>query len=274
MNTILRMAVLALLCVPFQASAECPAAESAALEKMDRDWGDAVQAGDRAKVEAMLADDFRDLSPDGGLGKAQTIEAAMKSAAEAKANPNPVQGRSDHYSIQCSKTSATISHRGVFEGKDKHGKPWTNQRRAVHTLEKRDGRWQVVATITTRLGDGDVLRYLEMDWAKADVDGLASWIEANYADDFIGVSSRTGKFSSKAEDLADAKAQKYKTSAASAHDMDVRMHGDVAVVTGEYHSTGTGPEGAYNRRIAFTDTWKKVDGRWLVWASQGTAITP
>ena len=51
------------------------------------------------------------------------------------------------------------------------------------------------------------------------------------------------------------------------------MHGDVAVVTGEYHSTGTDKDGKpYDRRIAFTDTWKKVDGRWLVWASQGTQI--
>jgi ketosteroid isomerase-like protein len=264
---------LTLLCFSIDVSAECPASEQAALEKLDRDWGEAGRVGDKAKLESILADDFRDLSPDGGNDKAASIANAVEDAAAAKNNPSPVTASTDHYRIHCSAQTATISHRGVFTGKDANGKAWTNYRRSLHTLEKRGGRWQVVATLNTRLSDGDVLRYLELDWAAADVSGSAEWIEANYADDFSGVSSRTGKFSSKAEDLADAKAPKYKTKTASVHDMGVRMHGDVAVVTGEYRSTGTGPDGkAYDRRIAFTDTWKKVDGRWLVWASQGTQI--
>ena len=48
------------------AYAECPPAEQAALEKFDRDWGDAGQAGDATALGKILADDFRDLSPDGG----------------------------------------------------------------------------------------------------------------------------------------------------------------------------------------------------------------
>lgn len=274
MNTILRLAALAMLCAPLHVAAECPAAEQAVLEKMDRDWGNAAQAGDGSKLEAALADDFRDLAPGSGGGKAESIAEALKTAAEAKGQPNPVESSSDHYNIHCTRTSATITHRTVFSGKDASGKPWSSQRRAVHTLEKRDGRWQVVATIATRLGDGDMLRYLELDWAAADLSGPAAWIEHNYADDFSGVSSRTGKFSSKAEDLADARAAKIKTNSAQLRDMNVRVSGDAAVVTGEYHSTGTDAKGAaFDRRIAFTDTWKKVDGRWLVWASQGTLIT-
>ncbi|HRG16366.1 MAG TPA: nuclear transport factor 2 family protein [Pseudomonadota bacterium] len=273
MRAMLPMAVLAMTFAAASVSAECPPAEQAALEKLDRDWGDAVEAGDRAKLESMLADDFRDLSPDGGNNKAQSIDAALKNAEAAKANPDGSTSRSDHYAIQCSATGATIVHRGVFEGKDAQGKPWSVHRRAAHTLEKRDGRWQVVATVGTRLSDGDLLRYLELDWAKADVAGAADWIAQNYAEDFSGVSSRTGKFNGKAEDLAEAKSPSYKATTASVHDMGVRMHGDVAVVTGEYHSTGTDKDGKpYDRRIAFTDTWKKVDGRWLVWASQGTQI--
>lgn len=274
MNTILRLAALAMLCAPLHVAAECPAAEQALLEKMDRDWGNAAEAGDGSKLDAALADDFLDLAPGSGNGKAESMAAALKNAAEAKAGSSPIDSRADHYIIHCTRTSATITHRSVFSGKDAQGKPWSNQRRAVHTLEKRDGRWQVVATIATRLGDGDLLRYLELDWVAADIAGPAAWIEQNFAEDFSGVSSRTGKFSSKAEELADARAAKMKTNSAQLRDMDVRVSGDAAVVTGEYHSTGTDAKGAaFDRRIAFTDTWKKVDGRWLVWASQGTLIT-
>ena len=268
------MAILAMMFAAASASAECPPAEQAALEKFDHDWGDASQAGDRAALDKMLGADFRDLAPDGGGDKATNIENAVKASAAAKANPNQVKTTSDHYRIQCSSASATITHRNVLELKGADGKEMTGYRRAVHTLEKRDGHWVVVATLASRLSHGDVLRYLELDWAVADVKADASWIEKNYAEDFRGVSSRTGKSSSKADDLADAKAAKAKTATAKISGMEVSMHGDVAVVTGEYHATGTDKEGkAYDRNIAFTDTWRKEDGRWLVWASQGTLIT-
>jgi hypothetical protein len=30
---------------------------------------------------------------------------------------------------------------------------------------------------------------------------------------------------------------------------------------------------AFDRKVRFTDTFVKRDGRWLVWATQGTAIS-
>ena len=265
------MAVLAMTFAAASVSAECPSAEQAALEKLDRTWGDAAAAGDAAAMGKFLADDFRDLSPDGGEDKAATIAAAVKAAAEAA--PDAPKAMPDHYIIQCSANSATITHRVVFPYKDPAGKPQSGYRRSVHTLEKRDGQWLVVSTMGSPLHPSDVLRYLERDWAAADVSGDPSWIEHNYADDFVGVSSRTGKFSSKADDIADMKTSKNDTTVARVTNMDVRMSGDVALVTGEYHATGTDEKGAnFTRHIAFTDAWKKQDGRWLVWSSQGTPI--
>ena len=100
-------------------------------------------AGDAAKLGMMLADDFRDLSPDGGNDKAANIAANVKAAATAAKTPaaDAPKAVSDNYIIQCSASSATITHRSVFPYKD------------------------------------------------------ASWIEQNYADDFVGVNARTGKFS-------------------------------------------------------------------------------
>lgn len=272
MKLILRVAAATMLCIPFHVSAECSAAEQAALEKLDRDWGDASAAGDAVAMGKFLAEDFRNLSPDGGEDKAATIAAAVKAAARASADAP--KAMPDHYIIQCSADSATITHRVVFPYKDAAGKPQSWYRRSMHTLEKRNGHWVVVSTLGAPMHPADVLRYLERDWAAADVSGDAGWIENNYADDFVGVSSRTGKFTSKAEDIADAKASKSDTTAARVSDLNVRMSGDVAVVTGEYHAAGKDEKGAnFARHVAFTDVWKKQDGRWLVWSSQGTSIT-
>lgn len=276
MRALLPMAALAMTFAAASVSAECPPAEQAALEKFDHDWGDAAMAGDAAKLGMMLADDFRDLSPDGGNGKAANIAAAVKAAAEAPtAAADAPKAMPDHYIIQCTANSATITHRVVFPYKDAAGKPQSAYRRSIHTLEKRNGQWVVVGTLAGPMHDSDVLRYLERDWAAADVAKDASWIENNYADDFVGVNARTGKFSSKADDIADAKTSKNVTAAASVSDLDVRKEGDIAVVTGEYHSNGKDEKGAaFTRHLAFTDVWKKKDGRWLVWSSQATAIAP
>lgn len=273
MKALLPMAVLAVTFAASSVSAQCPQAEQAALEKFDRDWGVASETGDAAALGKILADDFRDLSPDGGDDKAANIAANVKGAKEQQAKPDAPKWVLDNYIIQCSASSATITHRATMEYKNAQGNLVPFYRRSMHTLEKRNGQWQVVATLAAPMNDADALRYLERDWAAADVARDASWIEKNYAEDFVGVSSRTGKFSSKADDLADQKTNKNVTTAARVADVNVRREGDVAVVTGEYFASGKDDKGAdFARHIAFTDVWKKKDGRWLVWSSQGTPI--
>ena len=273
MKALLPMAVLAVTFAASSVSAQCPQAEQAALEKFDRDWGVASETGDAAALGKILADDFRDLSPDGGDDKAANIAANVKGAKEQQAKPDAPKWVLDNYIIQCSASSATIIHRATMEYKNAQGNLVPFYRRSMHTLEKRNGQWQVVATLAAPMNDADALRYLERDWAAADVARDASWIEKNYAEDFVGVSSRTGKFSSKADDLADQKTNKNVTTAARVADVNVRREGDVAVVTGEYYANGKDDKGAdFARHIAFTDVWKKKDGRWLVWSSQGTPI--
>lgn len=273
MKAVLPMALLAMTFAASSVSAQCPPAEQAALEKFDRDWGAAGEAGDAAALDRILADDFRDLSPDGGDDKAASIAATLKEAEARRAEPDAPKMVPDNYIIHCSPTSATITHRATIEFKNAQGKLVPFYRRSMHTLEKRNGQWQVVATLAAPMNDADVLRYLERDWAAADVARDASWIEKNYAEDFVGISSRTGKFSSKADDLADLKTNKNVTTSARVSDVNVRREGDVAVVTGHYHASGKDEKGAdFARHIAFTDVWKKTDGRWQVWSSQGTQV--
>jgi ketosteroid isomerase-like protein len=49
--------------------------------------------------------------------------------------------------------------------------------------------------------------------------------------------------------------------------------GNVAIVTGVNRVRGRDEQGKpFDRRVRFTDTFIRRDGRWQVWASQGTVI--
>jgi len=49
--------------------------------------------------------------------------------------------------------------------------------------------------------------------------------------------------------------------------LNVRMHGNTAVVTGAYHEKGTSKGKAYDFRDRFTDVWMNLNGKWQVIAS-------
>ncbi len=55
--------------------------------------------------------------------------------------------------------------------------------------------------------------------------------------------------------------------------MNIRIDGNHAVITGVFRLKGKDEKGAaYDRKIRYTDTWIKRDGRWQAWSSQGTNI--
>jgi ketosteroid isomerase-like protein len=55
---------------------------------------------------------------------------------------------------------------------------------------------------------------------------------------------------------------------ASNSDMRANVYGNAAVVTGILRMKGRGPNGAFDRRYRYTDTWVRLDGRWQAVASQ------
>ncbi len=50
-------------------------------------------------------------------------------------------------------------------------------------------------------------------------------------------------------------------------DMRVRMHGNTAVLTGQYHEKGVSGGKPYEYHDRMTDVWMLIDGRWQVIAS-------
>ena len=267
------LAVVLLVAASRTAYAECSAADKTALEAFDKAWSDATFGGDRAFLQNAYADDYAGLGVGGATTKALTIENTVKNAQQNRANPssaNRIPG--DHYIIVCTPISATITHRNTSVS-TRDGKEVISYGRSIHVLEKRSGRWQVVSSTGNALNDQGVLIYMESDWNDASKRKDIAWFERNYADDASDVSSRTGDLHTKAEEIASMKDDKTSFESLELSDLNVRVDGNVGIVTGINHVKGRDAQGkTFDRRARFTDTFIKRDGRWLVWATQGTVI--
>jgi ketosteroid isomerase-like protein len=267
------LAVALLIAASRTAYAECSSADRATLEAFDKAWSDATVGGDRAFLQNAYADDFAGLGIGGATTKALTIENAMKTAERNRSNPSGVTRiPADNYIIVCTPNSATITHRNTNIS-NASGKEVTSYARSVHMLEKRAGHWQVVSTTGNALNDQGVLAYMESDWNAAVKRNDVAWVERNYAADASDVSSRTGAIHTKAEELASMKDDKTVYESLDLSELNLRVDGNVGIVTGINTVKGRDAQGkAFERRARFTDTFIKRDGRWLVWATQGTLI--
>jgi len=254
---------------------ECSDADQKALEAFDRAWSMAGEKGDRAALMNVYADDY--ISMPEMTNKTQTIDDTMKSFERDKVNPLMADKiLHDIYMITCTPTTASITHRNVITTKTgAGGKEETFYTRSVHFLEKRKGKWQVVSNAGHGLDDYGVLMYMEHDWNNATLKRDVEWFDKNYAADFSGVSSRTGAIMNKVEDVADMKNDKSVFEPFELSEMNIRVDGNTAVVTGVNRVKGRDEKGQpFDVRTRFTDTFIKRDGRWQVWATQGTRIPP
>lgn len=264
--------VLLTLCASTAALGQCSASDSQKLEAFDRAWGEAGQRGDQAFLQNVYADEYMNPSTAGTLTKTQAIENAVKAAQQNKSNPNPDRVSHDYYIITCTPTSATITHRNVITSKV-DGKDQTFYTRSVHFLEKRGNDWKVVSDAGGPLTVGGQLLYIEHEWNDASKNKDVAWFERNYADNATDISSRTGALHSKAEEIASMKTDKTVLDSLELSDLNVRVEGDTAVVTGVNRVRGRDDKGqSFDRKTRFTDVFVKRDGRWQVLATQGTVI--
>lgn len=242
-----------------------------ALEAFDRAWSAAGEKGDKAQLMNIYADDYVGF-PEMET-KTSAIEGTMTTFERNKVNPARANKTThDHYMISCTPTTATITHRNtVWTPMGAGGKPETYYTRSVHFLEKRGGKWHVVSNAASDVDEYGMLWYLDKEWNTATVKDDKAWFEENFAPDFTSVSASTGKMSNKKEDIESI--GKSKIEMADSSDVNIRIDGNSALVTGIFHVKGTDEKGAaFEQRMRYTDTWIKRDGRWQVWSSQGTLI--
>jgi ketosteroid isomerase-like protein len=252
---------------------ECSDADNKALEAFDRAWGQAGQSGNRDVLMNILADEFMDMQ-DGMQNKTQFIETTLATAAKAKSDPHPDKISHDNYVISCTPNSAVITHRNIiWTANGTGGKEETFWTRSVHFLEKRAGKWQVVTNAGNGLDEQTALAYMEHDWNNAYRSRDIAWFERNLASDYSNIASLTAQLTNKAEDIAELKTDKTVIDWAGVSDMNIRIDGNTAVVTGVNHLKGKYDNGQpMDRKLRFTDTFIKRDGRWQIWATQGTKM--
>ena len=271
-HPVLRIAAVAALLSPIVTTplhAQCSPADKAALEALDKSWGDATVSGDRARIMPFLADNYLGINIGSTLDRETTIANAERAARLSKANPAPA-ATPDHYAISCTPLTATITHRNTVIDPTTKLPAYS---RSVHFLEKQGNTWKAVSNAGHALTDAQQLLYMEQDWNDATIRHDGDWTDRNYASFASDISSRTGGIENKAEAVASARSSKIMYDAVELSDLAVRVEGDVGVVTGVNHVRGKDEQGkAFDRRVRFTDSFIKRDGRWQVWATQGTTI--
>ena len=116
----------------------------------------------------------------------------------------------------------------------------------------------------------DVLGVLH-DWLDALARNDLATVERIVADDYI-ITAADGKVMNKTADLAPLKSGEIKFTSAEASDVNVRVFGDAAVVTGmgKYVVIAGGKTAEFRER--FTDVYVKRRGRWQPVASHTTPI--
>ena len=271
MKTILTITILIIAGSSF-GFGQCSDAEKKGLEAFDLAWEAAGQRGDRAYLESTFADDFVALPA--LTGKKETIDNILRRAERSKANPSLADTViSDNYIISCTPTTATITHRLLVTAKFPNGREETYYNRSVHVLEKRGGRWQAVTNANHEASDYAIINYMERDWNNAVVKRDFAWFERNYAADASEIDGQTGAINSKAKAIAQMKADKSVVESAELSEMDIRVEGGSAVVAGINRIKGRDEKNQpFEYRVRFTDTFVKRDGRWQIWATQGTRI--
>jgi ketosteroid isomerase-like protein len=107
---------------------------------------------------------------------------------------------------------------------------------------------------------------LEKKWNDAYKQSDIAAMNSLLADDFI-ITVEDGSTFSKPGYIAHNGGSAIHVTISEMSDLQVRMHGNTAVVTGAYHEKGTEKGKPYEYRDRFTDVWMNLNGKWQVIAS-------
>lgn len=112
----------------------------------------------------------------------------------------------------------------------------------------------------------------EIEWARASRAKDTVWFARHLADELIVTTGRTGRVTSKREEMADILNPTMGGGEDRLEELRVRSYGQVAVATFRLVSTGTDRTGPYHRTARYTEVWVHRDGRWQLAASHSSLI--
>jgi ketosteroid isomerase-like protein len=117
------------------------------------------------------------------------------------------------------------------------------------------------------------IKQLETDRAAAVVKGDVATLDKETSDDYTFINAN-GQMSDKSQTLNSIKTGETKLTADDLSDLNVRVYGDTAVVTGKAEVKGTVRGQPAPGPILFTRVYVKKYGRWQSVAFQQTKVAP
>ena len=117
-----------------------------------------------------------------------------------------------------------------------------------------------------RLTDGNRVVALEKQWAEAYKQRDVGILSSLLAEDFV-ITVEDGSTFGKLGYIGHSADTSVQVELAELSDLRVRVHGNVAVVTGAYHEIGKSKGKPYEYRDRLTDVWVKSQAGWQVIAS-------
>lgn len=115
------------------------------------------------------------------------------------------------------------------------------------------------------------IRALELKWADAYKQRRVEAVASLLADDYV-ITTEDGSSYSKIGFLS-FNIGALRVDTAELSELKIRLHENVAVVTGAYHEKGESGGKPYDYRDRLTDVWMKVGGKWQLIASHYSVPT-
>ena len=124
----------------------------------------------------------------------------------------------------------------------------------------------VLSFAQQKSAEGEKVLALEKKWTESYKHREISILASLLADDFV-ITVEDGNTYGKEGYISHSADSSVHVETAELSELKVRMHGNVAVVTGAYHERGESKGKRYEYRDRLTDVWMKVGGTWQVISS-------
>ena len=116
----------------------------------------------------------------------------------------------------------------------------------------------------------------EVEWARAVRAKDTAWFQRHLAEELVLTTGRTGKVTSKAEEMADllapASGPADDGDPDRIEDLQIQSHGHIGIATFRLVTSGRDSSGTYHRNARYTEVWLYRDGRWQLTASHSSLI--
>jgi ketosteroid isomerase-like protein len=122
-----------------------------------------------------------------------------------------------------------------------------------------------IGVLAQEKSDAESVRALESKWVDAYKHRQVAKLSSLLAEDFV-ITVEDGSTYGKVG-FVSYNAGALQVDLAEMSDLNIRMHGNIAIVTGAYHERGESHGKPYDYRDRFTDVWMKNSAGWQLIAS-------